>query len=74
MGEGDKRAIIRRILEEHHRELPDDVTAALLDKDASDSPLYLSLMLQLLMMMGKKDFDIINQQGGSMEAIVPVSD
>ena len=26
-------------------------------------------MLQLLMMMGKKDFDIINQQGGSMEAI-----
>ena len=69
VGEGDKRAIIRRILEEHHRELPDDVTAALLDKDASDSPLYLSLMLQLLMMMGKKDFDIINQQGGSMEAI-----
>ena len=69
VGEADKRTVVRKMLEEHHRELPDNVTAALLDKGASDSPLYLSLMLQMLMIMGKEDFDVINRRGGNMDEI-----
>ncbi len=69
IGAADKKAVIRRTLEQHHRELPDNVINELIKKEASDIPLYLSLMLQRLMMMSRTDFDVINLHGGSMEEI-----
>lgn len=69
IGDAEKKAVIRRMLEYHHRDLADQVISELTEKGSSDAPLYLSLILQRLMMMSQTEFDQINRRGGGMEEI-----
>jgi len=41
----------------------------IMEKQASDSPLYLTLLIQRLLMMNKNDFDDIMADGDGMSAI-----
>lgn len=65
----DKRHVIQGILETHNRELSAQVTDAMVLLPGSDNPLYLSFLVQRLMMMNKQDFDAIRRQGDGMDAI-----
>lgn len=67
--EAEKRLIIAGMLEEKKRELSTPVIQAILAKPASDTPLYLSLLVQRLLMMNKEDFDAIRKLGEGMSAI-----
>ena len=69
IAEAEKRLIIAGMLEEKNRELSEPVIRAILDKPASDTPLYLSLLVQRLLMMNKEDFDAIRNLGDNMAAI-----
>lgn len=65
----EKRMIISGILDTRRRELSEPVIRAIVNKPASDTPLYLSLLMQRLMMMNKADFARIRQLGDGMAAI-----
>lgn len=67
--EAEKRLIIAGMLDEKNRELSEPVIRAILKKPASDTPLYLSLLVQRLLMMNKEDFDAIRALGDGMAAI-----
>ncbi len=67
--EKEQRAVIRGIAAAAGRELEACVTEKILQKAASDQPLYLSLMLQRLLMMNQEDFEQIALEGDGMEAI-----
>lgn len=66
----DKQDVIDGILSVHNRELSKEVVRAMLDIPASNNPLYLSFMVQRLLMMNKGDFEQIQNQGDGMAAIV----
>lgn len=67
--EAEKRLIITGMLEAKNRELSTPVILAILDKPASNIPLYLSLLVQRLLMMNKEDFEAISDLGNDMAAI-----
>lgn len=67
--EDDKYQVIQGILSAHNRELPRQVTEAMVALPAADNPLYLSFLVQRLLMMNKADFDSIHQSGDGMDAI-----
>lgn len=67
--EQEKREIIESILASHGRELSSGVKDAIVKKRASGYPLYLSMLIQRLIMMNKQDFDRIVQAGDGMDAI-----
>lgn len=64
-----KPQAIKGILKKNRRELDDDVIQKIMGKQASDSPLYLTLLIQRLLMMNKNDFDDIMADGDGMSAI-----
>ena len=61
--------IINGILKYIGRELGEPVITEILKKVNSENPLYLSLLINRLTMMDKKDFDKINSVGGQISAI-----
>ncbi|MBR5447821.1 MAG: DUF4062 domain-containing protein, partial [Clostridia bacterium] len=65
----EKRAIIDGILCSHGRELDDKVIGRMAESAASDNPLYLSLLVQRLLMMNRTDFLAIKGTGDGMTAI-----
>lgn len=65
----DKYSVISGILASHNRELAPEVTAAMVRRPASDNPLYLSFLVQRLLMMNREDFDVIQRHGSGMDAI-----
>lgn len=65
----EKQLIIEGILKSHGRELSSGVKEAILRKKSSDYPLYLSMLIQRLIMMNRQDFDRILQAGDGMDAI-----
>lgn len=65
----EKSDIIEGILASHGRELSSQVKKAIIRKKASDYPLYLSMLIQRLIMMNRQDFDRIVQAGDGMDAI-----
>ncbi len=67
--DADKRMVVRGILDAHNRELSEGVIAAMLQSAAADNPLYLSFLVQRLLMMNKQDFDSIRTGGDGMAAI-----
>ena len=69
IAEDEKRLIIAGMLEEKNRELSAPVIQAILDKPAANTPLYLSLLVQRLLLMNKEDFDAIRKLGDGMDAI-----
>jgi len=66
----DKEQVILGILQSHNRELSRQVIEAMISLPGSDNPLYLSFLVQRLMMMNKQDFDAIRSQGDGMDAII----
>lgn len=69
MNKQDKKMAIEGILERYRRELSNNVKSALENKMEADNPLYLSLLINRLVMMNKDDFDEIRQDGDDMKAI-----
>ena len=65
----EKSDIIEGILASNGRELSTEVKKAIIRKKASDYPLYLSMLIQRLVMMNRQDFDRIVQAGDGMDAI-----
>lgn len=65
----DRQDVIQGILRLHRRELENPVIAAIAAKPFSDHPLYMSLLIQRLLMMNKNDFDDIAEQGDGISAI-----
>lgn len=65
----DKKEVIKGTLAGHNRELSKEVVQAMQEIPASDNPLYLSFLVQRLLMMNKEDFEKIQNQGDWMNAI-----
>lgn len=69
LDENEKIDVIKGILEMKHRELSDSVIKDITEKSDSNSPLYLSMIIQRLVMMRVDDFKTISSIGGDMESI-----
>ena len=67
--ESDREAIVQGILKPTGRELGAEVRHAIVTKEGSLSPLYLSLLISRLEMMDREDFELIERRGGNMEQI-----
>ena len=67
--EADKQQVIDGILDRNGRELSTPVREAMVKLESSDNPLYLSLLVQRLLMMNREDFADIHSKGDGMEAI-----
>ena len=65
----EKTGVIQGILQSLGRELETAVIRKIEEKPGSDNPLYLSLIVQRLVMMNKEDFDRIAGSGDGMSAI-----
>jgi len=66
----EKTAVIQGILKYHKKELDQQVTNAILEKQEADSPFYLSLLIQRLIMMNRTDFMKITKMGDGIENII----
>ena len=67
--EKEKIAIINKICESKHKELSSIVVNEILRKENSGSPLYLSLVVERLLMLDNEDFQNIRNLGDGMSAI-----
>lgn len=65
----EKRAIIINMLKFARKELSNRVINHLIDKNASDDPYYLSLVLNRLLMLDSHDFQAIRDMGDGIDAI-----
>ncbi len=65
----EKPAVVKGILGLHGKELENSVVSALLSAPGSDNPLYISMMLQRLVMLDSDDFKIIAESGNDSLAI-----
>ena len=65
----NKLEVVNGILKHSRRELDENVSAKIIQKNASNSPLYLTLLIQRLLMMNKNDFAEIMADGDGMSAI-----
>lgn len=65
----EKGEIINGILHAHGRELEGCVIEKMINSSSSDNPLYLSLLVQRLLMMNRDDFMAIKSAGDGMSAI-----
>lgn len=66
---GEKRDVIDGILRAHHRQIEKSVIEKMVEQTAADNPLYLSLLIQRLLMMNRDDFLAIKKAGDGMSAI-----
>ena len=69
LNDEDKQDVIDGILARNGRELSKPVINDMLKLKASDNPLYLSLLVQRLLMMNSDDFADIRSRGDGMAAI-----
>ncbi|MCQ2539723.1 MAG: DUF4062 domain-containing protein [Acetatifactor sp.] len=67
--DAEKQEMVSSILRNHRRELQQNVVREILKKKGSDNPLYLSMLVQRLLMMNQKDFAAISALGDGMDAI-----
>ncbi len=65
----EKKAVIQCILQHHHKELADEVKEHLMDHPGSGNPLFLSYLLQRLLIMNRMDFGVISQMGSGIGQI-----
>lgn len=66
----EKRQVVRGILANTHRELSEPIVDRICEMERCDSPLYISLLIQRLMMMNRRDFEAIYRLGDGMGAIL----
>lgn len=69
LNDDDKQDVIGGILTRNGRELSGSVINEMLKLKCSDNPLYLSLLVQRLLMMNRDDYAAITSRGGDMAAI-----
>ena len=55
----DVDKVIKSVLRPYHKEIEDDVVAAIQNKCEAKNPLYVTLLLQLLLMQNKDDYEQI---------------
>ena len=65
----DKLEVINTSLRANNKQLPDEVKKEIIKKDGSKSPLYIALLVQRLLMMDRKDYQIIIRAGDGYEKI-----
>ena len=65
----DKLEIINTSLRANNKQLPDEVKKEIIKKSGSKSPLYISLLVQRLLMMDRKDYQTIIRAGDGYEKI-----
>lgn len=65
----ERPVVIKGILNSTHRELADSVIKSMAEKAPSASPLYISFLLQRLLMMNKEDVHDIAGKGDGINAI-----
>ncbi len=65
----EKGRVVSGVLKGLHRELSAPVIGAILAKPGSSGPLYISLIVQRLLMMNREDFAAIGRMGDGMAAI-----
>ena len=67
--ETEKRAVIEGTLTKNIKELSEPVIEKMVSMKASDNPLFLSLLVQRLVMMDAEDFNAIHAKGDGIKAI-----
>lgn len=65
----DQLLTIRSALKYRHKEISEEVISELLKSKGTENPLYISMVMDGLMLMDQKDFCLINRQGGQSDAI-----
>lgn len=65
----DKLEVINTSLRANNKQLPDEVKKEIIKKAGSKSPLYISLLVQRLLMMDRKDYQTIIRAGDGYEKI-----
>lgn len=69
ISEKDRNLIVRSALKRRGKDLSEEVIHTLLKKKDAGSPLYISLVIDRLMLMDRKDYQKIKKEGGGSEAI-----
>lgn len=69
LNRNDQLVAVRGILHHHHKELSEKVIDTILIRNGSQNPLYLSMVIDRLMLMDQSDFFTIHKQGGRADAI-----
>jgi tetratricopeptide (TPR) repeat protein/GTPase SAR1 family protein len=69
LSDGAKAEIINSILSANHKQLNPDLASEIIKHKSSSSPLFLSLLMQRLIMLDSKDFAQIEKLGNDMSAI-----
>lgn len=65
----DKLEVINTSLRANNKQLPDEVKKEIIKKSGSKSPLYISLLVQRLLMMDRKDYQTIIRAGDGYDKI-----
>ena len=65
----EKILLINAIAKSRHKEISKPVIQKIIEKEDSDNPLYLSLIVERLLMLDHEDFQNIRNLGDGMEAI-----
>ena len=69
LDDNDKLEVINSSLSENNKELPFEIKQEIIDKEGSSSPLYISLLVQRLLMMNSEDYLRILRAGDGYEKI-----
>ncbi len=69
LSEEDKLGVIHSILKSKHKELPSSIINLITTIEKSGSPLYLSLIIERLLLLDHQDFENIRNLGDGMVAI-----
>lgn len=69
LSEDQIRSLSRRRLADHHKDTDAGLIDAIAGKAEAGNPLYLSLLIQRLLMMDSEDFTEIGRRGDDMQAI-----
>ena len=69
LGKEEKDAVLESILERHFKELDKQVKDKIMSLSTADNPLYLSFLIQRLMLMNIDDYTEIDSLGDGMKSI-----
>lgn len=67
--DSEKELLIKAIAQSRHKEISKPVITSIIEKNDSNIPLYLSLIVERLLMLDHEDFQNIRNLGDGMEAI-----
>lgn len=65
----DRLLTVYGVLNHRHKEMPEEVISQLLKCKGTENPLYISMVMDRLMLMDQQDYKKINEHGGQSDAI-----